>query len=60
MWIPLASKDSQSDEMNRLESILRRNGSRRDVFAHHEVYVIDRDRLTHELKYTKIRDARYA
>ena len=60
MWIPLASKDERSAEMNRLESILRRNGSRAGVFAHHEVYVIDRDKISLELTYTKIMDARYA
>ena len=67
MRIPLQSKDdhgraSQDREFQDIQSILRGGETRQllDQFTQHQIYVIDRDFETHELKYSKIMDARYA
>ena len=47
MWVPLTCKDSSSAAFHLGAQV-------------HEIYVIDRDPISSELKYKKIMDARYA
>lgn len=60
MWIPLLSKDPISPERQILEQIFINSGRAGNTFEHHQVYLVEKDKNTHKLTYTKIMDARYA
>ena len=58
MWVPLMSKESEE-----LDSIMRnrqRSMSSSSIFTVHEIYLVDKDLTTGELKYQKLMDCRYA